>query len=64
MKLGSVKTIRGDWLFEASTCNGQIMLIGIHLSRSFSFLKLFYDEKEATSYIAKLSSKSYNKENC
>jgi len=60
VKLGSVKTVRGDWLFEASTCDGQIILIGIHLSRSFSFMKMFYSEEEATSYIAKLTSKAYN----
>jgi len=55
MKLGSVKTHRGDWLLEASTLKGQIMIIGSHLYRSHSFIKIFYTESEAASYIAELS---------
>ena len=55
MKLGSVKTQRGDWLLEASTLQGQIILIGTHLHRSHSFIKVFYTESEATRYIANLT---------
>tara|TARA_R100000988_G_C3910045_1_gene121564 strand:+ start:419 stop:601 length:183 start_codon:yes stop_codon:yes gene_type:complete len=60
MKLGIAKTKKGAWFFEASTLNGQIIIIGIHTSRSFSFMKIFYTEEQATSYIAKLTSKAYN----
>ena len=55
MKVGSVKTKRGDWLLNASTLQGQILLIGTHLNRSYSFVKIFYTEEEAACYIAKLS---------
>jgi len=55
MKLGSVKTKRGDWLLNASTLRGQIILIGIHRYRSYSFIRIFYSENDASSYIAKLS---------
>jgi len=55
MKLGSVKTKRGDWLLNASTLQGQILIIGTHLNRSYSFVKIFYNEDDASSYIAKLS---------
>ena len=55
MKIGSVKTNRGDWLLEASTLKGQIILIGTHKFRSYSFIQIFYTEEEAKSYIAKLS---------
>jgi len=55
MKLGSVKTERGDWLLEASTLKGQIILIGSHKFRSHSFIKIFYTESEATRYIANLT---------
>jgi len=55
MKLGSVKTQRGDWLLQASTLKGQILLIGIHLHRSHSFVKIFYTESDATRYIANLT---------
>jgi len=55
MKLGSVKTERGDWLLEASTLKGQIILIGSHKFRSHSFIKVFYTESEATRYIANLT---------
>lgn len=55
MKLGSVKTQRGDWLLEASTLKGQIILVGIHQQRSHSFIKIFYTESEATRYIANLT---------
>ena len=55
MKLGSVKTERGDWLLEASTLKGQIILIGSHRYRSHSFIKIFYTESDAASYIADLT---------
>ena len=54
MKLGSVKTERGDWLLQASTLQGQIILIGSHRYRSHSFIKIFYTESDAASYIADL----------
>ena len=55
MNLGSVKTTRGGWLLEASTLQGQIIIIGSHLHRSHSFFKVFYTESEATRYIANLT---------
>jgi len=55
MKIGSVKTERGDWLLDASTLKGQIILIGTHKFRSHSFIQIFYTENQAKSYIAKLS---------
>jgi len=55
MRLGSVKTTRGDWLLEASTLNGQIIIIGVHSFRCHSFIKIFYTESEAASYIAELT---------
>ena len=55
MKLGSVKTKRGDWLLNASTLQGQIILIGTHRFRSSSFIQIFYTEEEAASYIANLT---------
>jgi len=55
VKLGSVKTKRGDWLLNASTLQGQIILIGTHRYRSHSFIRIFYSEDDASSYIAKLS---------
>ena len=55
MRIGSVKTNRGDWSLEASTLKGQIIVIGIHKYRSHSHIRIFYNEEDATSYIAELS---------
>ena len=55
MRLGSAKAKRGDWLLEASTLKGQIIVIGIHMYRSHSVIRIFYTEKDAASYIADLT---------
>tara|TARA_A100001015_G_scaffold281254_1_gene344345 strand:- start:2236 stop:2412 length:177 start_codon:yes stop_codon:yes gene_type:complete len=55
-----LKALKGDWLLEASTLDGQILVIGINLKNYNSFIRIFYDEEVAYSYIAKLNVKEYN----
>ena len=55
-----LKALKGDWLLEASTLDGLILVIGINLKNYNSFIRIFYDEEVAYSYIAKLNVKEYN----
>ena len=55
-----LKALKGGWLLEASTLDGQILVIGINLKNYNSFIRIFYDEEVAYSYIAKLNVKEYN----
>ena len=56
----SLKVQKGDWLLEASILDGQIMIFGLNNKLNKNFMRIFYDEEVAYSYIAKLDVKEYN----
>ena len=58
-KYVTLNTIRfGDWLVKASLLDDQILLVGLRPDGLGQFVKIFYDEKKAHSFIESLNRKT------
>lgn len=58
-KFVTLSTVRfGDWLVKASLIDDQILVVGQRVDGLVSFIKMFYDERKAHSFIESLNKKT------
>lgn len=58
-KFVTLGTVRfGEWLVKASLIDDQILIVGQRVDGMISFIKMFYDERKAHSFIESLNKKT------